>query len=270
MSQDEFAAWVSSGTEIAEQVRGEIFKAVTGETTLAQIAEMRKLTPKESMKALCTTVFELADANEDAQLQKPELIELLAVKSELNWSEDQIKLATGEILMGNETASLNVLTKWLGSQQTDLSVLFVQQTKLAIPYRAAVAREKKAKKHQKGGFFSKFKKGDAAAPEVTAAEDLFEQLDDDATGMVDTLAAISKLSHHLHTELDSSTVMKELDPGDSGVFDEETFVKWYVEGETMQALLAAKDNATKMEALALEIISGLHQVLGSVSSNHSL
>ena len=37
-----------------------------------------------------------------------------------------------------------------------------------------------------------------------------------------------------------------------------------------QALLAAKDNATKMEALALEIISGLHQVLGSVSSNHSL
>ena len=47
-------------------------------------------------------------------------------------------------------------------------------------------------------------------------------------------------------------------------------MKWYVEGETMQALLAAKDNATKMEALALEIISGLHQVLGSVRSNHSL
>lgn len=266
---DEFSAWLTSGTEISELVRGEIFKKVTGQQTLAEKDALRKLKPKEALAMLGETLFELVDANQDKKLARDEITQLFGTKAELKWTVDQLEDVADEILLGKAEASMKMLMAWLQTDDMPLRELFVKQSPIAITYRASLARAKKAaRKKGTGGLLGKLrgKKGFVDANEQ-AAEDMFESLDVTASGIIPAAESVSQIAHTLQIEWpDEVAVVQELDNHSSGNVDEERFIVWYCDPElSMQVALVKKEKAVKLAAMAQQMADTLTQIQDATS-----
>lgn len=253
---DEFNEWLKSGTEIADLLKGEILKSVTGQETLLQAEAKRKMSSKDAMNALVDELFDLVDKDSDGMLTKEELL-LLPNHANLDWTEDEKTKASLEILgLTGATTSKKNFSKWLQSESS-MSTRLVQESTLAITYRAAVAREKK-RKEAKGGVLGKLGKKPKTDALKLEAQDLFEKLDSDATGTIPT-EFIEQINILLEISMDDAKAKKQLDPSNTGIVDEEKFVLWYCGDGEPAKLVAAKRKAAEMKQIAQEMIDTLHK-----------
>jgi Ca2+-binding EF-hand superfamily protein len=253
---DEFNEWLTSGTEIADLVKGEIIKSVTGQETLLQAETKRKLSPKDAMSLLINELFDLVDGDKDGVLTKDELM-LLPEHANLAWSVDEKTKACIEILgLDGTKTDKKKFSKWLESD-SDMSTRLVQESALAITYRAAVARERK-RKQAKGGMFGRFGAKADVDTIKQEAQDLFEKLDSDATGTIPT-EFVEQINVLLDISMDDDLAKKQMDPAKTGIIDEDTFVRWYCGNGEAAKLVAAKRKEAELKVVAQEMIDTLHQ-----------
>ena len=133
----EFNDWIRGGTAIANLVKGELVKAVTGQETLLQAEMKRRISSKDAMKMLVKELFELVDKDGDGDLTKEELMRLPALAG-CDWTPVQKTKAASEILgMSGRSCDAKKFGRWLQNADNQMATQLLGQSKLCITYRAA-------------------------------------------------------------------------------------------------------------------------------------